>query len=339
MNKMAKGEKYRWWTVEEGLLLLPNIPTPKGSTIRHFIQAWKRLRAHLTLSPDSWSLPGSITLSQLSILTKRYGSGYTFNDKILNPLLKKLKYSVLIHLQTPSGCWRDLQMELTEIGVCLSPAQEAEIGAFKIFLDKVSTDATSLQSSISWRWQGDDSTWKGWVKHSRFWGKLTAKSETPEDLSAKWRLGGQDRTWAQRNKMGCPLLHIIATTLQCIWKDKNLKQFKNQDTITPIEVILTSARYEVEGQMSNNISAERWEDGLKTLQDLAWLLNESTLDEENPDEPALQARSHSQSDHGRETLVNSQETTSFEDVRDSRRTSLQARPPGSTGVEDMLSRS
>ncbi|KAL3675639.1 hypothetical protein R1sor_025587 [Riccia sorocarpa] len=316
MNKMTKGKTYRWWTVEEGLLLLPNIPTPKGSRTRHFIQAWKRFRAYLTVSPDSWSLPGSITLSQLSILTKRYGSGYTFNNKILNPLLKKLRYSVLIHLQTPSGGWRDIHRELTEIGVILSPAQEAEIGAFKIFLDMVSTDATSLQSSVSWRWHGDDSTWK-----------VNFLDAIDMALFS--------------NKMSCPLLHILATTLQYIWKDRNLKQFKNQDTTTPIEVILTSARHEVEGQMTHKGSAERWEDGLKMLQDLARLLNESTLDDENPDEPALQGNSHGQSDQGRETLVNSQgqETTSSGDERDSRRTSLQARPPGSAGIEDMLSRS
>ncbi|KAL3698054.1 hypothetical protein R1sor_012130 [Riccia sorocarpa] len=108
MKKQAKGREYRWCTVEEGMLLLKTIPTPKNLTVCHFMLAWKRFRKFLTLDDSSWSLSGSLTVSQFSLLTKLYGNSYKFNDKALNPLLKGLRVTVLVHLQDQNGRWRDI---------------------------------------------------------------------------------------------------------------------------------------------------------------------------------------------------------------------------------------
>ncbi|KAL3682097.1 hypothetical protein R1sor_000119 [Riccia sorocarpa] len=145
---------------------------------------------------------------------------FVYNERTLNPLLKKLKCSSLVHLQAHKGDWRDLRRELGTVGHVLTTAQEDEIRNFQQFLLRITTDAVSLQSSKSWRWHGDTLTWTGWVKHSRFWGKLLDKTEVPEDLSTKWRLGGESHTWAQRWRL---LWKCKASTRTKLWIWRTLK--------------------------------------------------------------------------------------------------------------------
>ncbi|KAL3678979.1 hypothetical protein R1sor_021935 [Riccia sorocarpa] len=346
MKKRVKGKEYRWWSVEEGLLLLPTIPAPKGSVVRHFVKAWMKFREFLCFNESDWSLPGSITMSQLGALTRRYCTDYIMNEKVLIPLLRKLKCTSLMHLRDSSGQWLNIRSELGRKGFTLTTLQRSELDKFQRWLQKDNTDASTLQSSTSWNWKGDKKAWARWIRTSSFWSRLAGRAEIPENLSEKWRMGGDKFTWPTRwrmlwsnrastrtklwlwrtlkhgfftgeraYKMGvdsgtckrcnrtlettehlfwtCPkasevwtklrfraeevdakfriqtsvlatidlaisnnkkcsaLIHIVATTLQSIWRDRNSKIFNGKDTITPIEIVLHNARHEAEGTIKS----------------------------------------------------------------------------------------
>ncbi|KAL2609557.1 hypothetical protein R1flu_028130 [Riccia fluitans] len=58
----------------------------------------------------------------------------------------------------------------------------------------------SLEESPSWRWQGAESKWNGWLQPSNFWHRLLESQETLDDLSAKWPEGPYEFTWEKRWK-------------------------------------------------------------------------------------------------------------------------------------------
>ncbi|KAL3682491.1 hypothetical protein R1sor_000513 [Riccia sorocarpa] len=75
-------------------------------------------------------------------------------------------------------------------------------------------------------------------------------------------------------KEGC-LIHVLAASLQAIWKDRNQKVFHNKDVSTHIDQIFQAARYEAEGSIARTGAEESWSKGLATLRELSKLLGEA----------------------------------------------------------------
>ncbi|KAL3691247.1 hypothetical protein R1sor_004898 [Riccia sorocarpa] len=198
MMKRARGQELRWWSVEEGLLLLAVIPTPKNSTLRHLVKAWTRIRSSLSLAEGEWNVPKALTIAQFSLLLKRYGRGEYLNERVVLPVLKKLKYTTLIHLQNCRGVWKDIQWELQNAGIETTPMQKEEINNLQRLLRKTITRVDKLQDSDSWRWEGSEAPWKGWKQPSKFWMNILSRKEEPEDLSNKWDSQDATMQWSER---------------------------------------------------------------------------------------------------------------------------------------------
>ncbi|KAL3697958.1 hypothetical protein R1sor_012034 [Riccia sorocarpa] len=200
MTARAKGAEYRWWTVEEGLLLLPSVPSPKNTTVRHMINAWKKFRKFLFLQEEEWNFPSSLTLSQFCTLIRLYSRSSSINDRVLLPIMKKLGFSVLVHLQDCSGAWKNFRRELRHREIRLTEVQEREITNLHVLLRKTRTEVSMLQHSDSWRWESSEQSWKGWNRSTQFWAKLLPRKEEAEDLTPKWNMQEAQITWKQRWK-------------------------------------------------------------------------------------------------------------------------------------------
>ncbi|KAL3701409.1 hypothetical protein R1sor_019431 [Riccia sorocarpa] len=217
MLKRVKGKEYCWWSVEEGLLLLPVIPSPKNSTVRSFVKAWTRFRGHLKLNEKAWSLPGFLTMSQVSILTKRYCRDYSFNEKTLNPLLRTLKYTSLMHLCDSSGQWHNLQRELEVQGVTLTEHQVADV------VSNSGSKKETLTRNRCMTARAGNGALK--TRSGKGGSGKRALRFRAEEVDAKFRIPGTlldtiDIAISDSRK-GSPLIHILAATLQAIWRDMN----------------------------------------------------------------------------------------------------------------------
>ncbi|KAL3679152.1 hypothetical protein R1sor_022108 [Riccia sorocarpa] len=198
MRKSAHGQETRWWTLEEGLLLLNSITLKDFPTANHFIKSWMKVRKRLTMRADEWELPQGFTFKQAEQMLKLYWSGEKPNLRIVLPLIKKLNMSTLLHAQKHTGTWKDIQEELIDKGINLSQAQEIEVGILQRWLNTVRLAPIKLQESSSWRWHSSPGEWRGWEKPSRFWYKLLQPEERPEDLTGRWPPAPSILTWADR---------------------------------------------------------------------------------------------------------------------------------------------
>ncbi|KAL3698411.1 hypothetical protein R1sor_012487 [Riccia sorocarpa] len=63
------------------------------------------------------------------------------------------------------------------------------------------------------------------------------------------------------NRKGSVLIHVLASALQSIWKDRNEKTFGKRDIITPVDLILQAARHEAEGLVNKKGSEEQYVGG------------------------------------------------------------------------------
>ncbi|KAL3678874.1 hypothetical protein R1sor_021830 [Riccia sorocarpa] len=196
MRNRSRSTEFRFWSVEEGLLMLPMITTPKDSAVRFLMKSWTRFRKFLTLDTSKWSLPGSLTLKQLSALIKRYWRGrIPFSERIVLPLMKKLGYSVICHLKDENNCWKNFRQKLGEASVEVILQQAYELHRFQSWIKIIALESGTLQESSSWRWEGDSQRWEGWNQSTQFWNKKLQKVEQVEELSSKWQ-GTSDRlTW------------------------------------------------------------------------------------------------------------------------------------------------
>ncbi|KAL3677394.1 hypothetical protein R1sor_027342 [Riccia sorocarpa] len=201
MRSLTSNRERREWSVEEGLLLLPTIPTPKSSTTRHFVRSWLKIRAHLEIDGKDLSLPGSLSLNQLSALQTRYASDTWFNARTVLPILKKLGISHLIHLRTGFGEWRDLTTDVTRANLELNPENRLDLINFQCWLTKISLGNHTLQGCTNWRWKGSETKWTGWIQPSRFWGMLLSKHGRIDDLSHRWPGDEGSLDWASRWKL------------------------------------------------------------------------------------------------------------------------------------------
>ncbi|KAL2635715.1 hypothetical protein R1flu_007194 [Riccia fluitans] len=272
------------WSVEEGLLLLPTLSMPHSETTRNVLQGWFKFRKFLRLDEHTLVLPGSITLRQLQDLMKRYRTTWPYNDRTVHPLLKRLGIRVLTNLADATGKWIMVANALRARGIQLDQTQEDTIQVFQTWLGTVQMGVQKLEHSPSWRWKGSETKWTGWTQPTSFWHNLYETEETPEDLSAKWPDQPYALDWKARwlrlwGKGGSPRVKLL------IWKILRRAYFTGEraatlgkpDTLpepTPRHAAdrLFRTRTEIEGGFNNRSSADRWQKGIKALEELNSLL-------------------------------------------------------------------
>ncbi|KAL3700212.1 hypothetical protein R1sor_018234 [Riccia sorocarpa] len=77
------------------------------------------------------------------------------------------------------------------------------------------------------------------------------------------------------NKRGGTLLQIMAELFQQIWKDRNSKVFRDVNSSTPLNVVLTKARHEWEASIKIKCNQSKWERGLYGLQEMNILIGDN----------------------------------------------------------------
>ncbi|KAL2612245.1 hypothetical protein R1flu_023937 [Riccia fluitans] len=110
----------------------------------------------------------------------------------------------------------------------------------------------SLEESPSWKWEGAEGKWKGWLHSSQFWHRLLEKEEVADDLSNKWPEGS------------------LTTS---IWRDRVHAHFRNRLQNTPLRASLDLACVEIEGSFHSKSSNTRWQKGLKMLEQINQLID------------------------------------------------------------------
>ncbi|KAL2611365.1 hypothetical protein R1flu_023057 [Riccia fluitans] len=88
-------------------------------------------------------------------------------------------------------------------------------------------------------------------------------------------LGTIDEALNTKEK-GSPLIFIIFSITNAIWRDRNTLLFRGKNQNMPLSVCLESARQEVEGSFNKQSSAINWQRGIKALEELKELLGTST---------------------------------------------------------------
>ncbi|KAL3690658.1 hypothetical protein R1sor_004309 [Riccia sorocarpa] len=236
------------------------------------------------MTASNWELPRSMTIKQAEQMIKLYWTGEMPNMRITLPLIKKLGYTMLFHAQSTVNNWRDIRTELTNKGVTLSQAQEAEVRIFQGWLSIVRLTPIQLHLSSSWRWEQHPDGWKGWKKPSRFWYRLIQPDKPPEDLTDRWPITMLSITWAERWRLlwqkgssnrggGGVLTTILAAAFQAVWSDRNKRHFRNQRSKTPLEVVLKQSREEIEASFNPKDSKTRWELKLGALSEINRLIS------------------------------------------------------------------
>ncbi|KAL2608633.1 hypothetical protein R1flu_027206 [Riccia fluitans] len=198
LQKCTYCRETKYWTAEEGLLLLPSLSMPQSETTNSVLQSWMRSRRFLTLDEQELVLPGSLTRRQLQELMGRYRTRRAFNDQVVFPLLKHLGVRVLANLTDSTGKWWDIARKLNTSGIRFNQVQGEAIDIFQTWLHSVKVGAQKLEDSPSWRWKGANDTWSGWILPSRTWHKMHTVEKTPDDLSDKWPAGPYALTWRER---------------------------------------------------------------------------------------------------------------------------------------------
>ncbi|KAL3695874.1 hypothetical protein R1sor_009950 [Riccia sorocarpa] len=278
MQRKAHGNETANGTPEEGLLLLDRISCSNSSVPKHIVKSWRRLRRFLTLDSERWELPRALTWWQLQLLDQNYGNGSSFNSRVVNSILKRLGFTVLMHLYHNGQRINIVSAYEERVGE-LQGTQRAELNRFQQWLQKVHIGPQRLQQSPSWRWKGSTKPWSGWEMNTRFWRKSIQSEEKPADLTDKWPADQYSLTWGIRWKIlwargGGTLLYILAAAFQTIWNDRNQMVFNARARQTPLEVILRQARGEVEASFDGKSSEERWHRGQKVLTEISMLLGE-----------------------------------------------------------------
>ncbi|KAL3699459.1 hypothetical protein R1sor_017481 [Riccia sorocarpa] len=182
----------------KGLLLLQTIPSGKTSTTRHFVKIWLQARPHLRLDSNRLVLPGTLTLYQVTLLKKSFGGQHWFNDRTVFPILKLIGIQTIRDLRSGTASWRDTGQEAQSAGIPLTSDQSADLTEFQSWLEELSIECASLQSSPSWRWTRGPDVWKKWTKPSRFWIDLLKVAHPPEDLTERWHPNRGLVSWADR---------------------------------------------------------------------------------------------------------------------------------------------
>ncbi|KAL3685993.1 hypothetical protein R1sor_004015 [Riccia sorocarpa] len=137
MTRQTSRREYRTWTVEEGLLLLPSIPTGGSTTTKHLIKGWEKVRGFLKLDTKQLSLPGTLSMIQLPLLLNKYAGGCKYNERIVMPVLKRLGIVTLGDIQAQRGRWKLLIAEVITYRLPVTLEQAVEINRFQIWLAKV----------------------------------------------------------------------------------------------------------------------------------------------------------------------------------------------------------
>ncbi|KAL3700191.1 hypothetical protein R1sor_018213 [Riccia sorocarpa] len=358
LQRRAHGNQCRYWTPEEGLLLLPTIQCRNSPTARNILKGWLEVRKHLTLGSGRLDLPVSLSIHQLSALLIRYYEGDTYNHRIVQAWAKRAGITALSQLRTAAGAWRQPREISRDQGRTLTASQAAELTRFHTWIQNVTPGPAELQKSRSWRWKGNVTPWTGWQKSTSFWSQLLYTLAGPHKLNRYWQIREPGIDWnirwknlwgsglATRNKIwlwrvmrqalftgeralkcrvsegicqrcgeevettahmlwscreatliwnrlktilhqsGNPATlqqsllssidaslaglhtspaasHLIVAATQAIWKDRNLKVFRNRRSNTPISLILQMTHQEASAQINPTAGDMNWQRSLE----------------------------------------------------------------------------
>ncbi|KAL3681393.1 hypothetical protein R1sor_024349 [Riccia sorocarpa] len=166
-------------------------------TVTLLLKSWYKVREHLTLNQEELDLPRTLTLLQLGLLVRRYWRGDAFKDKVIFPMLKRMRIIHLIHLESSRG-WRNLEEDFRNANINLTTSQQGELGVFQRWLTCVKLNNKKLEESTSWRWRQGPDKWRSWQKDTRFWRKILQGTQEVEDLSKKWPEDHPGLSWKEK---------------------------------------------------------------------------------------------------------------------------------------------
>ncbi|KAL3675387.1 hypothetical protein R1sor_025335 [Riccia sorocarpa] len=265
MKARAKRQEYLWWSVEEGLLLLPIVPSPKNSTVQHLTQ-------RLEENPE---IP----------IPERPGMEHPQDTLI----------STILH-------WKNLADELARAELTVTEIQAEEVANLQRLLQKTKTEVDRLQIATVGDGKVTRSNGKGNMEQCRIvqvqdlgvaspktWVFRGARAERIRVSEESCKRNGEESETIEHLLWGCrhvrsiweqlrrimteqrsvspiaetllgminkalfgnqshsPLLHIVATLLQSIWSDRNRAYHEGRGSSLPLLVTLKRARIEIEG--------------------------------------------------------------------------------------------
>ncbi|KAL3696769.1 hypothetical protein R1sor_010845 [Riccia sorocarpa] len=111
-------------------------------------------------------------------------------------------------------------------------------------------------------------------KAACFWRQFKQKATMMQAKFNIWRtlLGTIDEALICRKKGGT-LIHILGSALQAIWTDRCKKVHGNQDSRTPLAIVLNQARYEVEESLTPKGPATNWNQSMAEWEELTSMLS------------------------------------------------------------------
>ncbi|KAL3675259.1 hypothetical protein R1sor_025207 [Riccia sorocarpa] len=315
MCNRVKGRDFRWWTIEEGMLMLPTIPAPKNSADVN--GCWQNLRqklreAALDITPQqqqeidrfqtwiqviliegtalqdstSWRWEGDtepwsgwIQLTRFwSCKIRRFEEIEDFTSKWtpeLNKLSWKKRWSLLWQR---GGSIRSKLWVWRLLHRGFYTGERAE----KM---RMSTDPCQRCSS------GESES----VQHM-FWDCARSRYLW-RDLRSRFRqhqvnihissnfLDTIDAALVEKTKGGI-MIHILAPLLQTIRRDRNESVYRQSQASTPLKIILEQAKLELEGGMKTTMSEEAWNIRLKGIATLTTILGENPREETSQEVPS-----------------------------------------------------
>ncbi|KAL3687547.1 hypothetical protein R1sor_013856 [Riccia sorocarpa] len=295
MTRKTYDNETKWWSPEEGLLLLPTIPCNKSSVAKHFLKSWLRFRNMLTLAEDSRELPGTLTIWQLQLLMQRYGGRYSYNARMIHPILKKIGIQVLMHLRSHDG-WINIRRRLAEYRM---GTNRTKLWTWKILRRGFFTGERAMRMTVSNGQCVRCNRAVEMITHL-FWdcpetqyvwneiGRRFNNTDTTICLKPSL-LENIDAALSTKNE-GRVLIHILVAACQNIWADRNHKVFKNQRRQTPVTITFQNAIWEKEATLNQRSSAENWEEGMRGLDELNRLLEARAPERTEDAETELELR-------------------------------------------------
>ncbi|KAL3693122.1 hypothetical protein R1sor_006773 [Riccia sorocarpa] len=269
MQNTTHGRESRWWTPEEGLLLLNTIPVPQSDTARQFIQSWIKVCRSLTLDPMHWSIPQTTTVRQAELLIKYYWEGRQFNTRIIWPILKKMRVTKLLDIAKPGGGWTNILEEIATRDESLSTVQEIEVEGFQEWLTRMAPALEQESQPTEQALAMADP-----AKRLLHWIKATLLQTIDEALINKQK--------------GGTLTVIVAAVCQQIWADRNAQVFRNLHSQIPTRVILLRAFQEIDATLTPGGTQKQWDKKVKQLAEIRSMLNSAS--------PGLEHQSQEPSD-------------------------------------------
>lgn len=173
----AKKER-KHWTVEDGLLLDPDITVSGSPTVRGMLKGWSASKESLEFKFYEGSVPAMATVNQVLTLYER---SFKSTEETLMKIaiyLSNRNLKCAQDLVNPNGSWKDR----AQIIQMIRNARNSEEAEFTEFYDhitstKILSDA-SLSCSPGWNWKGTGRHSTGWNHPNQTWAQRVATPRT-----------------------------------------------------------------------------------------------------------------------------------------------------------------